>query len=279
MYNGYIGGLAHLRSPLRDHMSAQIDDRLAGKNPVTALPIFSVIVHPGGPFTRNPACWAADMVASLTAMSVSNNLSGDGQIPLTLITPRHAIGAAHAFATNGTIFSFVDAASNIITRTIQAQALVDGCDIRVALLDSDIPAALSFLTVLPDNFDEWYLPFPQTPILSGDQEGKAPVRNTQSILKNVTRLTIPTQADRLAFYEQNVLGDSGSGWTVAINNALVVMGIASETFPAFDDCGGSTPFLANGRLNAAIAAADVAGGVATGYTVTNPDLSMFERHN
>lgn len=271
-------GVVHWQSILRDHMCAQIDDRLAGKNPVVALPIFSVVTFPAGPFNRNPNCWAADMMQALTAMAIANDLTGNNQLPATLITPRHTVGAAHSITAVGATYSFVDINDNIITRTILGQATVAGADIRISTLDSDIPAALSFLPVIPDDFYNWFLVHPQTPILSGDQDGNAPVRNIYVLENNVIRLIEPpaSQPDRLAFYEPNVANDSGNVWCVVIDNQPVIAGVSAETFTAFDDCGGSTPLLANARMNAAIAAADVAAGIApTGYTVSNPNLSRF----
>lgn len=274
-YGASLNGRIHLYSALRDHMAAQVDQRLDGKNPATALAMYSARVFPAGPFTRNAGFWAADIAQSLTAMSPSNSASGSGQAPVTLITPRHTIAAAHADPADGSTIYFVDAANNVISRTQTAHADVAGNDLVVGLLDSDLPAAISPLKVIPDDFYTWFLIYAPTPTLCSDQDANGVVRDIAVLQRRLIRLTIPTLADRIPFYQVGALGDSGSALNVLINNEIVLCGIQSQVqLP--NDTFGPTPYLANDAINTAIVAADIAGGIApTGYTVTNPNLSIF----
>lgn len=272
-----LGALRRNNGALFAHIREAVDLLLAGKSAGSALASFSTITHSDvGPYTRNANFWGASFVSSITPISVSNSLSGDGQLFGTAITPRHVLYVDHAKPIDGTTLRFVDASNNIVLRTQSAVATVAGSvDLAVGRLSSDLPASIGFCKVLPVRFHTYFRP--RLPVVVFDQVRNGLVQDLMEIASpgNICRTWAPVDAKRLEFYEAVVGGDSGGPWGVLINREFVIMcsqnnvagsGVTSQAFsnPAFD---------LNAAINAAIVTVD--GGSPTNYTVTNPDLTGF----
>lgn len=260
---------------LQRHMAAQIDDRIAGLNPASALAIFSVINHADvGPFTRNVNCWAAGIASKLTCMSPSNSERAEFMAG-TAITKRHVLYCKHGgigvgFPSNGVTLRFVAADNSIVLRTQSQNVQLARPDMCLGLLSADLPASIVPCPVASDDLLSYitYHPTP-IPVMALDAEEKAIVKDIVRIQAGFVYTKTPTDAKRLEFHEPLVAGDSGDPVHVIINDELVLIGIVKDVDEHMSPCG------FNADLNAAIVSVDALGGVSTGYTVTNPSLSSF----
>ena len=150
-----------------NHLCAKlVDDRVAlSSDPNIFLPD-EVDYEPSSVnFPRNPDCWAFDF--DFSPLAVCNSYTGCPTMcgmhrrrGGTLITPRHAVLAAHHGMTGESLY-FVDANNNGVWRTItqrydfRAGQNPDGYsfDVQLVQLDSDVPSHIKFAKVLPSN---WY---------------------------------------------------------------------------------------------------------------------------
>lgn len=221
---------------LRKHMFDLFSTRLSGKSPTTALKIFSTYSPSTATYVRNTDCWAYgyDLTSISPGNSQSNNLWAGA-----LVTPRHFIVCAHASMGTGAVMHFVDQNNNLITRTVTSITTAPGYtsyypDYRVATLDSDVPASISYAYVLPDN---WATQLPSlssaypVPALTLDQEEKALVTDLYDISSNsgmygaMAYFKVPVDAVRQQFYEDKIGGDSGNPAYLMISNKLVLLNV------------------------------------------------------
>lgn len=256
-------------------MISQVDDRLAGKSAGTALALYTTITHnDAGPFARNASCWLADMVESLTCISPSNS-AGNDNFAGTAITRRHVLYTKHGgvgvgFPANGTTLRFV-ASNNAITLRTQSQHKELTPDIAIALLSSDLPAAITPCPVVPDDLMSYLELATPTPVLILDQEEKGLVHDLRSVdvQSKLLYFMPPANAQRLAFHEPVVPGDSADPVFALINNVIALISLLTG-----ESWGPSIAGL-GGILNQGILDVDALGGASTGYTVTPISLSLF----
>lgn len=270
---------------LQIHMAEAVDSRLAAAAPaVSSLAFFTTITHnDAGPFVRNPDCWITGV--DLTSVSPSNSTE-DNERGGVAITKRHIIYAKHTQIGDGASVRFCTSSDVAVARTQTQHAEIGGTfpifpDFCVGLLDSDLPSTIAVCKVAPD----YMLPkigyFPPIPVIQTDKDENGLVFDATSFSYgsqgiNTANVKIPVNAKRLEFYQPIIAGDSGDPWFVLINDELVLIGITSGLDVADGSAVfGSCPIGLNGAINAAIVAADALGGVSTGYTVTNPNLSAF----
>jgi hypothetical protein len=212
--------------------SYTIDSKISDTNSVNAIskkPMYSVKNHATGEFVRNPDCWAKDWNLSLVSPDNSRGYNGVyTRSPSTLISPRHVIMAQHASLQIGDTIKFVDMNNNIITRTLTGKAVrVDGFDISIGLLDSDVPAGFNFAKILPADWKSHLNISSATnkvPLLSFDQELKAIVSvllagDSETWINNYSSSVSP----RSLLWENVVSGDSGFPSFLIVNNELVVL--------------------------------------------------------
>ena len=152
-FDGYIAG------SLSKEVSDAVDTRINGLNATTAKPIYSTQNHDTSTYVRNTGCWVADL--DLTSISPWNSTEGKNRAGV-LISPRHILFAAHYQINNGSTIRFVDNNNNVVTRTMVNKLTHPDYtpyypDITVGLLDSDVPASISFVKILPQNWNN-YLP-------------------------------------------------------------------------------------------------------------------------
>jgi len=221
---------------LRQNIMSTIDSRLAGKAPVDALRIFSTYNPSSQSYVRNVNCWAygLDLTAISPGNSQTNNLWAGA-----LVTPRHFIVCAHASMGTGAVMHFVGQDNTLYTRTITSITTAGGYtnyypDYRVATLDSDVPAEITYAKVLPDN---WPNKLPslnytyRVPALCLDQEEKALVTDLAQITAgagmygSMAYFTVPADTQRQLFYEEKIGGDSGNPAFLIINNQLVLLNV------------------------------------------------------
>lgn len=250
-------------------MSAAIDTRIAGKTLAANGDIFSEWNDDdAGPFVRNEEFWCADLVDKWTcvAPSVSTNaLFGLG----VAITPRHILYHKHGGAiTDGATLRFVAADDTIVLRTQDASTPLTVPDLRVGVLDSDLPATIVPCKTAPDDFASYASFFiPSRPAITFvDQEGKALVTDVSGISATLVYNRTPIDAQQLEFNEPTVANDSGKAWFAIINDELVLLGVTRDVTDAQGVVGW------NSAINAAITALGPGG-----YAVSNPDLSGFPK--
>ncbi len=259
---------------LRASLHASVDSRLAGKSTATALKIYASQDHTNAIYVRNPSCWAADV--DLTPISPWNSSGGNLEAGI-LVSPRHIIFAAHFQPAVGATFRFVTADNVVVTRTMTAKTTLPGYtsyypDITVGVLDSDVPASISFARVLPDNWED-YLPggVARVPAIVLDQEEKALVADLYNITDQaqiygaMVSFERPTDAQRLAFYEDIIGGDSGNPACLIVGTQLVLLNV--WTFGGSGQ--GTSVTYWKSALNTIMTAL---GG---GYQLTDADLSAF----
>ncbi len=210
---------------LAKECSDAIDLRIAGKTPSVAKPLYTTQDHTSGIYVRNTNCWAADL--DLTCISPWNSSSGARKAG-TLISPRHIAFANHYLISNGSTVRFVtnngvpDEPETVVDMTLVSSLRVGATDIRIGILNADVPESISFAKILPYPILD-YLPHISRgiPILQLDQEEKALVADWDwaSVLSTIK---VPTNATRLSFYEKAIAGDSGNGWFVVADDELIL---------------------------------------------------------
>ena len=175
----------------------------------------------------------------------------------------------------GSTVYFLATDGTIISRTITAIVTVGPggyeTDNVVGLLDSDLPGSITPCKVAPSNLAD-LIPgiFWGVPCLCIDRKGQALVGDLWDI-DGMCVFRAPSDATRLAFFETRASGDSSNPVFARINSDL-----ALATTWTFAGAGSGPNVSANhGYINTAIAAADSAGGVSTGYTLTVADCSGF----
>lgn len=142
-------------------------------------------------------------------------------------------------------------------------------DLTVGVLDSDVPATISFARVLPDSYTS-HLPGSEQhiPLLTLDQEEKALVTdlfNVGSAGNGSTNCVAPDDPQRLTFYENKVTGDSGNPACLIIDGGLVLL-----TVWTFGGAGAGTSVTAyKAQINTLMAQ------LGSGYQLTEIDLSGY----
>ena len=288
------------------HASEAIDTRIAGKNPATALAIFSTQDHSltAPVYVRNTESWCYDIRQAMTCISPWYSYGGI-QYGGTAITPQHIITSAHIdfLMEVEDKIRFITANNVVETRIIKGKAQHPAyqqyyTDLTVYTLDSPLPLPLPGLPpntpqpgtitpckILPANYANYLGNIEQyrPPVIVLNQQERARVFDLFA-LTDLSPLTAhantrpPTlEPDREAFYEASSGGgDSGNPIFLIVNNSLVLLttqtNIGVGTFV--------TPQLS--ALNTMIVAADAnataldpANPINTGLQVQTIDLSGF----
>lgn len=290
--------LSVLPSSLRGTLQAAIGGQIAGKTAnASTLDIYSVQNHAGGNYTRNPTCWAAPYAQALTAISPWNSAGGN-QYAGVLISPRHVLFATHYHPGVGTTIRFVAADNTVVTRTITAKESVGSIyfdspqysDFTIALLDSDVPASISFARVLPANWRTYLPNIPEevknlsttlkqaayrVPVFGTNQYEQALVfewsfaytmSGGEAGTFGVYAGDAIGNTQSAAFSRWIIGGDSGNPVGLFLNGQFVLLGV--WTFPT----SGSFTTGCMGMINTAMT---TLGG---GYQLTPVDLSSFPQY-
>lgn len=246
---------------LAKHISDATDALIVGQTS-THMPIFTSRNTSTGVYVRNASCWASSL--NLTAYCPNRNA--------VAVSPRHVYAVEHA-GVSGATLHFVTADNTTITRTVTGVQNIgpsngsDGyaTDMQVAILDSDLPASITPVKVLPANLAA---KIPGVgygiPALCTDAERRAHVHDLYSI-DGFIWFRVPTNATRMGLYESIIGGDSGSPNFLLINGAPVL--ICSWTYGGPGS--GAAAHLYLTEINAAMT---TLGG---GYQLTQVDLSGF----
>lgn len=249
---------------LRKHMDTQVDARIASfTSYAERAEMFSARDSVTPAYTRNATCWLSTV--DLTPIAAWNSDSGFQKGP-TLISPRHVVGAAHYQWAVGTTVHFVSASNVVTTRTITAVEPIIPTDIIIGVLNSDVPAGISFARVLPSS---WATKLPTlstfgVPVCSSNQGKRVSVRNLRSLTSGLgVACEYPNVTSRGTFYADVVSGDSGSPCFAVIDDKMVLLCCWYGQ--------NSGPSLIN-YTSAINAAMTTLGG---GYSLTAVDLSSY----
>lgn len=258
-YPSYVAG------SVGKDISENIDNRISGvteANASTYKPIYSTQNHTAGVYVRNTNCWAYDL--DLTAISPWNSYSANLRAG-TLISPRHIVFAAHYPIPNGSTIRFVKQDNTVVERTLSNQTQVGSTDIKIGVLDSDVPAGISFAKVLPSGHAS-YMPGiskKKIPVLGLDQEEKALVFEIDSLSSALISYYGSNDEHRLALRESLIGGDSGNPAFLVINDELVIISTWYSIF--------WSPNIASYKTEINAIMTSLGGG----YQLTEADLSGF----
>lgn len=250
-----------------------VDTRLNGKSKATAGKVFLTQDHAAQSYIRNPNLWCADL--DLSPVSPWNS-SGGGTRAGVLISPRHILFAAHYEISVGAQVRFVSPSGTVVNRTMTAKLTHPSYtpfypDLTVGVLNSDVPAGISFVKVLPFS---WTTKLPSLsfsaplPLLGFDQEENALVTDLGQIASGYANCAVPAvinAAKRLEFFEYLVAGDSGNPAFLIVGGDLVLV-----TVWTFGAAGGGT--FVSGQISTINSLMTSLGG---GYQLTQIDLSSF----
>jgi hypothetical protein len=178
-------------------------------------------------FTRSTTCWAKNIDTS--PQSIWNNHTA-GSAPLnaggyggsgTLISPRHIVYADHYQFANGTTLVFVNMSNTSFTRTLSSSIQVGSTDIRIGLLNSDI-TNVSFAKILDLEVANQTNLNVRLPALFMDQDRNALVGEYYSNGSSALCISPTDSAQRTAFYETPVGGDSGNPVCLVYENKIIL---------------------------------------------------------
>ena len=245
-----------------------VDSRLTGRDPATAMSIFSVVDHTTATYARNGAAWTSDL--DLTCISPWNS-AGGSQLAGTLVSPRHLVYATHFQIPVGSRVRFVTRDNEVVERTLVGKISppYSGAsifpDITVGVLDSDVPPAIGFAKILPDNWAA-YLPDGrlQIPCLALDQEEKALVTSLWWLHEEASFFP-PRDGIERSFFESIVRGDSGNPGFMIVDGQLVLMTVWTY------GSGGFGTFVTGQRTAIDRMMAELGGG----YRLTTIDLGRL----
>ena len=224
-------------------------------------------------YVRNPNCWAQGF--DLTCIAAYNSYEGNARCGGTLISPRHVVFANHYYPPNGTEMRFVANDNTVVTRVLSNSVQINLTDLRIGVLDSDVPTNLvTFAKVLPSSFTNYFpnslkpMSSKYIPALCLNQNADALESDISGVTAGVT-FQAPTDPTRSEFYEDKTSGDSGQPGFIILNGQLVLLTVYTYG-------GAGSGWFIPGYLDQINAAMAALGG---GYSVTTVDLSPFTSCN
>jgi len=252
----------------REAFYAGVDPRIAGLTPSVAKPIFTTRDHTTPNYVRNTGCWAYDL--DLTCISPWNSYGGAYRGG-TLISPRHAIWAHHYPIADGSTLRFVTTDNQVVDRTVVSSQQIGSSDIRLGVLNEDVPDSIGFAKILPDDWADYLpndgagLPILSTDGMSGDEN--ALVFDSVNLYHDIV-ITVyvtmgpPADATRLGFWEDLIEGDSGNPRFLVIGDELVLLAAVYS-------------IVGNEPADAIVAYAADINAAMSGYQLTRIDLSGY----
>ena len=173
----------------------------------------------------NTNCWANGI--DTTCASLWNSRSGY-QRAGTAISRRHILASYHfSFKVNDEVL-FYGSDGNVYTNTIISGSISSEPDLQVLALAQELPPSISHARILPENYAEYIWSGYGLPCLFVDQDEHMVVQEFSNIPMRKGRLLAgmaPHVAERHAFHEGAVNGDSGSPRFLVVGNQVVLMNI------------------------------------------------------
>lgn len=257
---------SNVSGTLRHEADAEIDTAIAGKNAETSQPLWTVRTPSTLSYSRNAQSWGAGY--DLTPHAAYNSATVAYQ-PLwggvTLVSPRHIIGAAHTgHPQAGCTYHFVKADGTACVRTCTAASTVGSTDIRLGILASDVDSGISFARVLPDT---WAVKLPTLALrhiacARINRQQRLILHELHDLAANAV-FQAPLDSTRATFHITPVSGDSGSPLFLVIDGKMVLL------TTLYSASGGPSLISQRSAINAALTAL---GG---SYQLTNADVSSY----
>lgn len=231
--------------------------------------IYASMDHATTNYVRNTNCWAYGV--DLTCIAAYNSFETGTRRAGTLISPRHVVFANHYFPPNGTELRFVAHDNTVVTRVLSNSVQIDLTDLRIGVLDSDVPTNLiTFAKVLPSSFTNYFpnslkpISSKYIPALCLNQNGCALESDISTVTVGIS-LKAPTDATRNRFYADKTSGDSGQPAFIILNGRLVLLTVYTYS-------GAGSGWFVSAYLSQINSAMAALGG---GYSLTPMDLSPF----
>ena len=256
-----------------------IDDRIRGLNATNALPIFENYITNGNQnvFVANTNCWLYGIDHSCASPWQDGGVRW--QWAGTLVSSRHMITAAHFTNWSGTRYWFRGRSGEIYVRTMVSTKRIGATDICVNLLNEALPDDVVPASVMPVNLGRYLRTGFGLPMVCFDQEEKALVHEVSSLgvdaesyeiqSSATVRGRMPTDAQRLTFYEPLISGDSGNPRFLLLNDRLVLVNVTHTG-------GASTGDLVSAHIQEIDDAMNELAGTSDVYHLRQADLSGFE---
>lgn len=255
-------------------LSRSVDDRINGCAPHNTLNLYNGYPSCGTNLVSNMNCWAGGI--DFSCASPWNSYNYHRMYAATAISSRHVVLAKHHTPSSlPQKYFFVGTNGIVYGRSIVATKNV-GLDITVALLDSDLPAAVRPAKVLPPNYKEYIGSGKCLPMVLLDQYEKAYVFEVSNLydsctVNHVERYGVVYQnssnATRAAFTKALLIdGDSGNPHFFIVENELVLTGLTWANNGFGENFAKLVPQLQ--------AAMDY---LATGYSLQLFDFSSFQK--
>jgi hypothetical protein len=215
-----------------EHMCAQVDSRLVGKDPLSSSYLFEP-TSLSGYRPENPDSWLYGI--DKTGWSASEYF-GDQAI---VLTPRHVSFAAHYFGGTppppGVPFNFYDLSGNLTIGTVLSSTRIGSTDIRVVLLTNDLPDTIKPVRIASNEFldyIDWASasdPRSRTPMVWRNKFRIARTLDHDNTTGNQSLTSNwyssdPTDPTRLDFYSQAIQFDSGSPISFLFKNDAILVG-------------------------------------------------------
>lgn len=182
--------------------------------------MYSTQDHDTPNYVRNSALWATGW--DFTGCSPWNSYDQNHRAG-TMVSPRHFIHATHYTIANGTSIRFIEANGTVHTRTVVSTVSIGAYDIQLGVLDSDLPASITYYKVLPSNWRTWFANLNLgINAITLDQEEKVlahTVGNGQ--FPSIQYAGFPLGAE--AWAEELISGDSGNPVFLPINGELILV--------------------------------------------------------
>jgi hypothetical protein len=225
-------------------LSADIDSAIVGlaSNDNATKKIFSTMTPNGNcclgnsstdpvnpVYIRSTTCWAKNIDTSPISpwnngggYSVPESAGGGGGTG-TLISPRHILLANHFYIKSGKKLIFVDMSNNCYIRTLSNSLQVGTTDLRIGLLDSDLPSNVSFCKVASLDLTQKITATNNIPLIYTDQNRAAFIANTNNDPSSFQYIVQSSDPQRTKFWYTLVGGDSGNPACFVYNNKLILL--------------------------------------------------------
>jgi hypothetical protein len=181
-------------------------------------------------FIRSTTCWAKNIDTS--PISVWNN-GGGYAVPLnaggfggvgTLVSPRHILLANHFYIKSGKKLIFVAMDNTCYIRTLSNSLQVGSSDIRIGLLDSDLPANVSFCKIASQTLSNRPTFENKFPTLSSNVSKKAIIEEGYVAGNSILIFGASSDSQRVNFFETSGGGTSGNPICFVYENKLIIIG-------------------------------------------------------
>ena len=219
--------LATALAPVKFDLAADVDSRITGCEPASALSRF--VGYPGKAasdcFVINTNFW----LRGIDFSCVSPWNSGGGVLRAgTAISKRHIVFAKHFPLWKGVRIVFVGEDGGVCPCRIEATKWITGTDIMVGLLDAELTPNIRPAKILPDDFRMWIGQGGGLPVITFNRKEQAMV-NTLSYLpdasasSHIVMCAKPSDERRSRFREDIAVGDSGNPVFLLIGDEPVLL--------------------------------------------------------